>query len=63
MDLDVKFTDGGVCAPAGFKAAGTACGIKGTKDKKDLALIVSACSKAVWMASVPEVTKKASRPI
>lgn len=48
MDLDVKFTDGGVCAPAGFKAAGTACGIKGTKDKKDLALIVSdvMCSAA-----------------
>ena len=48
MDLDVKFTDGGDCAPAGFKAAGTACGIKGTKDKKDLALIVSdvMCSAA-----------------
>ena len=48
MDLDVKCTDGGVCAPAGFKAAGTACGIKGTKDKKDLALIVSdvMCSAA-----------------
>lgn len=48
MDFDVKFADGGVCAPAGFKAAGTACGIKGTKEKKDLALIASdvMCSAA-----------------
>ena len=45
---DIKYTDGGVCAPNGFRAAGTACGIKGTKEKKDLALIVSdvMCSAA-----------------
>ena len=47
-DFDIKYTDGGVCAPAGFRAAGTACGIKGVKDRKDLALIVSdvMCSAA-----------------
>ena len=39
---------GGVCAPSGFRASGTACGIKGTADKKDLALIASdaMCSAA-----------------
>lgn len=46
--VDVKQIAGGVCAPKGFKAAGTACGIKGKTDKKDLALIVSdvMCSAA-----------------
>ncbi|WRS26534.1 bifunctional glutamate N-acetyltransferase/amino-acid acetyltransferase ArgJ [Oscillospiraceae bacterium MB08-C2-2] len=32
---------GGVCAPAGFEAAGIHCGIAKKPDKKDLALIVS----------------------
>ncbi|MCQ4635156.1 bifunctional glutamate N-acetyltransferase/amino-acid acetyltransferase ArgJ [Anaerovorax odorimutans] len=38
----MKYIDGGVCAPKGFKAAGVHCGIR-SKDinKKDLALIVS----------------------
>ena len=47
-NADTVYVDGGVCAPKGFKAAGTACGIKGTVDKKDLALIVSdvMCSAA-----------------
>jgi len=36
-----KFIDGGVCAPAGFRAAGIHCGIRKGKTKKDLALIVS----------------------
>lgn len=48
VNTDMTYIGGGVCAPAGFKAAGTACGIKGTVDKKDLALIVSdvMCSAA-----------------
>jgi len=38
----MKFTDGGVCAATGFKAAGLHVGVKTkNKDKKDLALIVS----------------------
>ncbi|MCL2838666.1 MAG: bifunctional glutamate N-acetyltransferase/amino-acid acetyltransferase ArgJ [Oscillospiraceae bacterium] len=37
----LKFIDGGVCAPTGFKAAGVHCGIRKGKTKKDLALIVS----------------------
>ena len=37
----MKFIEGGVCAPLGFKAAGIHCGIRAGKTKKDLALIVS----------------------
>ena len=33
------FTDGGICAAKGFKAAGVHCGIRKNKSKKDLALI------------------------
>ena len=36
----IKYIDGGVCAPAGFKAAGVACGLR-KNNRKDLALIVS----------------------
>lgn len=36
----MKYIDGGVCAPKGYKAAGVNCGIRKSK-KKDLALIVS----------------------
>ncbi len=44
----MKYIDGGVCAPKGFKAAGVWCGIKKDSKKKDLALIVSdsMCSAA-----------------
>lgn len=37
----MKFVDGGVCAPKGFKANGIFCGLKKNPEKKDLALIVS----------------------
>ena len=37
----MKLTEGGICAPSGFKAAGIHCGIRRGKNKKDLALIVS----------------------
>ncbi len=33
--------DGGVCAPAGFRAGGIWCGIRKKNDKRDLALIAS----------------------
>ncbi len=45
----MNYIEGGVCAPAGFKAAGVHCGIRSkNKEKKDLALIVSEtmCSAA-----------------
>ena len=37
----MKFIEGGVTAPKGFKASGIHCGIRKNKSKKDLALIVS----------------------
>lgn len=37
----IKLTEGGVCAPKGFSAAGVHCGIRKNKEKKDLALIVA----------------------
>ncbi len=39
--MNMQFTDGGICAPKGYKAAGVHCGIRKNKTKKDLALIVS----------------------
>ena len=38
---EVKLIQGGVCAPAGFRASGVYCGIRNNASKKDLALIVS----------------------
>ncbi|MBQ4153264.1 MAG: bifunctional glutamate N-acetyltransferase/amino-acid acetyltransferase ArgJ, partial [Oscillospiraceae bacterium] len=35
------FVEGGLCAPAGFKAAGIHCGIRKNKTKRDLALVYS----------------------
>ena len=37
----MKKIEGGVCAPAGFKANGVHCGIRKNKTKRDLSLIVS----------------------
>jgi len=37
----MKYIDGGVCAPRGFRAGGIHCGIRPNKNKNDLALIVS----------------------
>ncbi|MBR2371445.1 MAG: bifunctional glutamate N-acetyltransferase/amino-acid acetyltransferase ArgJ [Clostridia bacterium] len=46
--MDFVWTNGGVCAPKGFKASGVHCGIRKNKTKKDLALIMSdnLCSAA-----------------
>jgi glutamate N-acetyltransferase/amino-acid N-acetyltransferase len=45
---DIRFTDGGVCAPGGFRAAGVHCGFRKNSKKKDLGAIVSdvMCSAA-----------------
>lgn len=48
--MDIKFTDGGVTAPKGFTANGIHCGIRKSKDKKDLALIF--CEKECDAAAV-----------
>ncbi|HIJ66226.1 MAG TPA: ornithine acetyltransferase, partial [Candidatus Hydrogenedentes bacterium] len=39
--------EGGVTAPKGYRASGTAAGIKSGKDRKDCALIVSDVPAAV----------------
>lgn len=48
--MDIKFTNGGVTAPKGFTANGIHCGIRKSKDKKDLALIF--CEKECDTAAV-----------
>ena len=51
----IKFISGGVCAPAGFRAAGVHCGIRKGKEKKDLALIVSdtaATAAAIYTTNI-----------
>jgi len=65
MDLAVTPVDGGVSAPAGFRAAGVACGIK-KSGGLDLALIVSdtpASSAAVFTTNkavaAPVIVSKA----
>lgn len=56
---DIK---GGVCAPAGFRAAGVHCGIRGKNtQKKDLALIVS--EKPCSAAAVYTTNKVKGAPI
>lgn len=46
----IKYIDGGVTAPKGFKANGIHCGIRRNKSKKDLALIY--CEKVCTAAGV-----------
>lgn len=51
----MKFVEGGVCAPKGFKAAGIHCGIRKNKEKKDLSLILSekmAAASAVYTTNL-----------
>lgn len=40
-DYTMNEIEGGICAPKGFKASGIHCGIRATRTKRDLALIVS----------------------
>ena len=41
MQNDIKFIDGGVCAPLGFTANGILCHIKASRTKNDTALVFS----------------------
>ncbi len=58
---DYKMIEGGVCAPAGFKAGGVAAGIKAGSTKRDLALIV--CEKKCAAAAVYTQNKVKGAPI
>jgi len=40
--MDIKFIDGGITAPTGFKAAGVHCGIRRNTSKLDLMMIMAA---------------------
>ncbi len=39
--MQIHWIDGGICAPAGFQAAGVHCGIRKNRAKRDLALIAA----------------------
>lgn len=56
----MKYMDGGVCTPKGFRAAGEACGFKAA-GKKDLAMIVS--DKMCSAAGVYTTNKVKGAPI
>lgn len=60
MDKIIK-VKGGICAPAGFQAAGIHCGIRKNKKKKDLALIVS--DQMCQVAAVYTTNKIKGAPI
>ena len=56
----MKACNGGVCAPAGFRAAGVHCGIRKNKSKKDLALIYSdtpCAAAAVYTLSLIHISE------
>ena len=57
----MKKISGGVCTPKGFKANGIHCGIRKSKTKKDLALIVS--EKKASAAAVYTMNKIKGAPI
>ena len=39
--MDINIISGGVCAPKGYKANGIHCGVRRSRTKRDLALVVS----------------------
>ena len=39
--MDINIISGGVCAPKGYKANGIHCGVRRSRSKRDLALVVS----------------------
>lgn len=39
--MKLKYISGGICAPTGFTAGATHCGVRPNKKKNDLAIILS----------------------
>lgn len=39
--MKLKYISGGICAPTGFTAGATYCGVRPNKKKNDLAIILS----------------------
>ena len=58
---ELQFINGGVTAPAGFKAAGIHCGIRRNKSKRDLALIVA--DRVCAAAAVVTTNKVKAAPV
>ena len=53
--MDIKIIEGGITAPKGFRASGVHCGIRKSRTKRDLALIVSekrAAAAAVYTTNL-----------
>jgi len=57
--MNVKEISGGVTAAKGFVASGLHCGIRANKEKKDVALIVSACDCAAAGVFTKNIVKAA----
>ena len=55
----MKQIEGGVCAAAGFKAAGVHCGIRKNQTKRDLGLIVSDCKASAATVYTTNLVKGA----
>lgn len=55
----MKQIEGGVCAAAGFKAAGVHCGIRKNQSKRDLGLIVSDCKASAAAVYTTNLVKGA----
>ena len=56
----MKQIEGGVCAAAGFKAAGVHCGIRKNQSKRDLGLIVSDCKASAAAVYTTNLVKGAT---
>ena len=57
--MNMKQIEGGVCAAAGFKAAGVHCGIRKNQTKRDLGLIVSDCKASAATVYTTNLVKGA----
>ena len=57
--MNMKQIEGGVCAAAGFKAAGVHCGIRKNQTKRDLGLIVSDCKASAAAVHTTNLVKGA----
>ncbi|MDY4167032.1 MAG: bifunctional glutamate N-acetyltransferase/amino-acid acetyltransferase ArgJ [Fournierella sp.] len=57
--MNMKQIEGGVCAAAGFKAAGVHCGIRKNQTKRDLGLIVSDCKASAAAVYTTNLVKGA----
>ena len=56
----MEIISGGVCAAQGFRASGVHCGVRKSRTKKDLALIVSSVP-ATPRRSIPPIWSRARR--